>query len=635
MEQIIEKLRSNEPFALIKRASEDDILFLTGPIKNIDQLDEIPRKKGTSNNGKETFDTLSILPFNQVKELGFVANSNNEKILCMEIKEQHYLDQNELLDILPKETTTLSDKGCFYPEDADYAKQIRTIINEEIGQGEGCNFVIPRRFSSKIAGFSPDKALSIYANILKNEYGVYWSYIYFTGDRYFIGATPERHISCHNKLVKMNPISGTFRKGGFPEKQALSAVTDFVGDQKESFELLMVTDEELKMMAELCGEGGHVIGPLLKEMSKLIHTEYLLVGKSDRDIIDMLRESMFAATVVGSPIENACRVVKKHEEESRGYYGSALALIGRDKNGQDTLDSPITIRMADIKPDGSFIVRVGATLVRDSIPESEVAETYAKAEAVLSALGCNYDKNETYAPVSQSYRLGTKLFSEDLQIEIAQRNQRLSRFWIEKQDKNFYVEHDFIDKDVLIIDNEDSFTKMLGHMVTALGMKPRIIKYNDFEIGQEKADLFILGPGPGDPCNTNDPKIVHVKNICRDILDSQTPLLCVCLGHQILCRELGLTVEKKNVTFQGKQELIDLWGYKEQVGFYNTFVGKYENNKVKNLEVSYDKETDDIHALRGDLFAGVQFHPESILTNNGIRILKELVSYLLSQKSSS
>ena len=91
----------------------------------------------------------------------------------------------------------------------------------------------------------------------------------------------------------------------------------------------MVVDEELKMMCDICHEGGQVLGPFLKPMTHLIHTEYLLAGRSDRDHREILRDTMYAATVTGAPVENACRLIADYEPEGRGYYGAALALFGR------------------------------------------------------------------------------------------------------------------------------------------------------------------------------------------------------------------------------------------------------------------------------------------------------------------
>ncbi len=188
----------------------------------------------------------------------------------------------------------------------------------------------------------------------------------------------------HGGDVRMNPISGTFRIGHSGPDGLKSRLLDFLQDEKEIYELFMVVDEELKMMCDICHEGGQVLGPFLKPMTHLVHTEYLLAGRTGRDVREVLRDTMYAATVTGSPVENACRLIKQYESEGRGYYGAALALLGRDPDGAPTADSPIVIRTADVDLAGNLKVTAGATLVRDSDPYYEVAETHAKAGGILS-----------------------------------------------------------------------------------------------------------------------------------------------------------------------------------------------------------------------------------------------------------
>src|SRR5690606_3208683 len=208
------------------------------------------------------------------------------------------------------------------------------------------------------------------------ERGAYWTFCIFTGDRFLIGASPERHISVDADQVRMNPISGTFRLRGLStHAERTDALVRFLRDEKEIYELFMVVDEELKMMCDICHEGGLVLGPYLKPMSHLVHTEYLLAGRTHRDVREVLRDSMFAATVTGSPVENACRLIARYEPEGRGYYASVAALVGRDAEGQAKADAPILIRTADIDLDGRLKVSAGATLVRDSDAEYETAET--------------------------------------------------------------------------------------------------------------------------------------------------------------------------------------------------------------------------------------------------------------------
>ena len=132
----------------------------------------------------------------------------------------------------------------------------------------------------------------------------------------------------------MNPISRHVAAAR-PDRttQRKDRLLDFLADEKEIYELFMVVDEELKMMCDICHEGGQVLGPFLKPMTHLVHTEYLLAGRTHRDPREILRDTMFAATVTGSPVENACRLIATYEPEGRGYYGAALALLGRDADG--------------------------------------------------------------------------------------------------------------------------------------------------------------------------------------------------------------------------------------------------------------------------------------------------------------
>ncbi len=620
---MFKSLGAGKPFCLLKRRSDDKALFLSGTMAELDRLADIPRKSGAEKNGGgEVFDTLSILPFRQVEELGFVARHNDEKILCLQIETQRWMDVSECLRELPDEAMELDGEGVFSPDDDGYAARVRRIIDEEIGRGEGCDFVVPRRFRARIKDFGQAKALGAFKRLLLNEYGVYWSFIFYTGKQYFIGATPERHISCQNGVVKMNPISGTLRKTENSPETIKDALQKFLKDPKEIFELLMTVDEELKMMAEICSSGGQVVGPMLKEMSKLIHSEYVLVGKSERDIVSMLRASMFATTVTGSPIENACRVIYRNDPESRRYYGSALAIIGRDDAGRDTLDSPITIRMAEISEDGRVEISVGATIVRNSVPKDEAAETHAKAAAIIKALGFKQSND------SQPYMMGENLYSEDTMIALSSRNRRLSRFWIEDQGDDCGAVSELVGKRVVIIDNEDNFIKMMAHMIRPLGAEVKITPYDKFDINNDDSDIVILGPGPGDPRDKSAPKIKIISEICRTLLRRKKPLFCVCLGHQVLCQELGLELARRKTPFQGTQELINLWGVKEHVGFYNTFVGKVPSGK-SDLEISCDEKTGEIHAVKGEHFVGVQFHPESILTTNGLRIIRDILAFLM------
>ena len=173
------------------------------------------------------------------------------------------------------------------------------------------------------------------------------------------------------------------------------------------------------------------------------------------------------------------------------------------------------------------------------------------------------------------------------------------------------------------------------------------MKSFDLEVDLKKFDepfdinnyqLHILGPGPGDPRDNADNRVLTIKNIIKTLIKRKSPFLAVCLSHQILCLHLGLPVFLKEKPNQGTQKEINLFGSKEKVGFYNSFSGVFPNNvyiakECGLVEISNDIETNEIYALRNENFYSMQFHPESILTQRGTEILeKSLLNILRNNK---
>jgi phenazine biosynthesis protein phzE len=105
----------------------------------------------------------------------------------------------------------------------------------------------------------------------------------------------------------------------------------------------------------------------------------------------------------------------------------------------------------------------------------------------------------------------------------------------------------------------------------------------------------------------------------------------VCLGHQALCHHLGLSLEFKDIVFQGTQSPVGIDGRTERVGFYNTFVARVDGALPPGVTVEADEATGDVHLVRGPHYRGIQFHAESILTEHGYDLLHDLVRGLLSR----
>jgi phenazine biosynthesis protein phzE len=618
------QVMGQQAWAVIRMRDSETVTVVGGPLVATERLADIPVAEGPPPPGRR-FDTLVAVPFRQIAERGYDVHDDGTPLAVVQIESESEIPLADLLAALPDETIGFTDRGGFETDDATYAGTVERIIADEIGNGEGANLVVGRHYRAGLEDWGPEKALTVLRRLLENERGAYWTYCFWTGDRFLIGASPERHVSVHAGAVRMNPISGTFRLRGLEAGERKARLLDFLADEKEIYELFMVVDEELKMMCDICHEGGQVLGPFLKPMTHLVHTEYLLAGRTHLDVRDVLRMSMFAATVTGAPVENACKLIKRYEAEGRGYYAGALALIGRDETGAQTADSPILIRTADVSPDGSLKVTAGATLVRDSDPHSEVAETAAKAGGILSAFGL------VPAVGGEPSQIEDLAHDEDVLIALNSRNQRLSKFWLTDQG-GAAPAPELTGRSIAILHGEDDFANMLHHVFAVLGMKPTIIRHEDFTPGGfDGYDLAVVGPGPGDPRDESNPKIATFRGAVDGLLAGGTPFLAVCLGHQVLCDRLGIPLAYKDIVFQGTQSPVSLAGRSEVVGFYNTFVGRVSDGYQlpDGVTAELDGPTGDIHLVAGPHFRGVQFHAESILTEHGYDLLHDLVRELL------
>ncbi|MGP3978049.1 anthranilate synthase family protein [Streptomyces sp. 8N114] len=631
------------PFALLHRApltGPDHLEVLVGPVSTPPTLARIPLPEPPDPEIEGNHhEALVLIPYRQITERGYACVDDATPLVTLTVTGQETLPLAEALPRLPRARTTLVNRR-FVPGDTEYAHTVRHVVADVIGRGEGANFVIKRDFVADITDYSTDRALAFFRRLLESESGAYWTFLVHTGERTLVGSSPERHISLRDGTAVMNPISGTYRYP--PTGPELAGVLDFLADRKEAEELYMVVDEELKMMARICERGGRLAGPYLKEMARLAHTEYFVEGHTGRGVREILRETLFAPTVTGSPLESAARVISQYEQQGRGYYSGVAALIGRDARGGRTLDSAILIRTADIDAAGEVRIGVGATLVRHSDPASEAAETRAKAAGLIAALESGRSRSFAAHP--------------SVRGALARRNEQLADFWLDETaptsapaprphprgpcgtpdvagTPGAASAAGLVGRSVLVVDMEDTFTAMIAIQLRSLGLRVTLRRYDE-DIEFDTCDLVVMGPGPGDPRDLSCPRMTRLHTAIGTLLERQRPFVAVCLSHQALCRRLGFPLFRRDAPNQGVQREIDLFGVRERVGFYNTFAAHAQHDKtdvggVGVVEAARDPETHEIHALRGPHFASMQFHAESVLTQNGPRIVGQALQAAL------
>jgi phenazine biosynthesis protein phzE len=289
-------------------------------------------------------------------------------------------------------------------------------------------------------------------------------------------------------------------------------------------------------------------------------------------------------------------------------------------------------------------VPVGATLVRHSTAAGEVAETHAKAAGVLAALGLAQSAGQRSGTggtgTGMSPATGTAVptppaslaADPEIQAALVGRNATLAPFWLHERTGDDYLDPALRDRRVLVVDAEDTFTGMLTHQLRVLGLSVTLRSHRS--IGDtEGFDLVVAGPGPGDPRADGDPKMAVMRELVARLLADRRPTLAVCLGHQLLAAAIGLPLYRKPEPYQGMQRQIDFFGRLVSVGFYSTFTarcsGDWLDTPYGSVRIARDPATGDVHALRGPAFAGVQFHPESVLSEHGISLVRELVTQLL------
>lgn len=185
---------------------------------------------------------------------------------------------------------------------------------------------------------------------------------------------------------------------------------------------------------------------------------------------------------------------------------------------------------------------------------------------------------------------------------------------------------------IVIIDNYDSFTYNLSHLVKELGAEVTVYRNDQFEMKQlETFDKIILSPGPGIPSEAG-----LLLDVIRNYAGKK-PILGVCLGHQAIGEAFGGKLTNLSQVYHGVQTPCHtlgndyIFGNSEgnvQIGRYHSWVVDKEGFP-KCLEVTAESEEGYIMGLKHKEYDihGIQFHPESVLTPDGKEMIKNWLSH--------
>jgi anthranilate synthase/aminodeoxychorismate synthase-like glutamine amidotransferase len=188
---------------------------------------------------------------------------------------------------------------------------------------------------------------------------------------------------------------------------------------------------------------------------------------------------------------------------------------------------------------------------------------------------------------------------------------------------------------VLIIDNYDSFVYNLAQYVGELGGSPRVFRNDEISLGQVKKlkpDRIIISPGPGDPSEK------RYFGVCSSVLrevSTSVPTLGVCLGNQGIGTAFGATIQHASRLMHGKTSRISHDGKGVLRGVANPLEAtRYHSLSIRKeglpecLKVTAISLDDaEVMGVRHSRYPieGVQFHPESIMTPEGLKIMRNFL----------
>ncbi len=425
----------------------------------------------------------------------------------------------------------------------------------------------------------------------------YSFFINLGNQEYLVGASPEMFVRVSGRRIETCPISGTIKRGDDPIADS-EQILKLLNSKKDESELTMCSDVDRNDKSRVCEPGSvKVIGRRQIEMySRLIHTVDHIEGRlrDDMDAFDGFLSHAWAVTVTGAPKLWAMRFIESHEKSPRAWYGGAIGMVGF--NGD--MNTGLTLRTVRIK-DGIAEVRAGATLLNDSIPEEEEAETELKASAMLSAIRDSKTGN-----------------SGKTQRDVASVGKGVN---------------------ILLIDHEDSFVHTLANYFRQTGATVSTVRTPVPEevFDRLNPDLVVLSPGPGNPKDF-DCKATIKKARARNL-----PIFGVCLGLQALAEAYGGELRHLALPMHGKPSRIRVLepgivfsGLAKEVT-----VGRYHSifadpsTLPREFIITAESEDGTIMGIEHakEPIAAVQFHPESIMTlggDAGMRMIENVVAHL-------
>jgi anthranilate synthase/indole-3-glycerol phosphate synthase/phosphoribosylanthranilate isomerase len=532
------------------------------------------------------------------------------------------------------DTQNFNDEEASWEESMDQQAYMSCVqrLRQHIIDGDIVQCVPARRFTlkTKVHPFDVYRQLR---TINPSPYMFYVDYVDFQ----LVGASPEMLVKVQDRIVYTHPIAGT-RKRGETEEEDTRLADELISDEKERAEHIMLVDLGRNDVNRICKPETTKVDSLMhiERFSHVMHIVSHVSGslREDKTEFDAFRSVFPAGTISGAPKVRALELILDNEPVKRGPYAGAVGYFAFNR----IVDTCIGLRMMVFHKNKVFL-QAGGGIVYNSDPLAEFMETEYKLRANMmtilrteiqkygrSSLGAYLKLPPDGLPKTKMMkpRAPTIHYSKDSKNVAYSSNEILAYF---KAQMNFTKP-----PKVLLIDNYDSFTWNIYQYLCGLGADTTVLRNDAITIEECKQlspDYLIISPGPGCPkdsgisCDT-------IRTFAGVI-----PILGVCLGEQCIYEVFGGVVSHAGEIVHGKTSWIKHDGKGIFAGVsptlsatrYHSLAGD-PTTLPADIIVTATTQNGIIMAIRHRdyVIEGVQFHPESVKTDEGVKIIANFLS---------